>query len=156
MGIRKPYKFGPERREKYLELLARGERRHHAAKAVGISHDTVCVHKRKDPEFARQCEAAETLAVERVENALFEAATEGKNVTAMQVWLYNRCPERWADRRGSTKVNIENRLLVSKQQIAHLPTDEIVKAKIVEDRRLLSGPAEEGEGDTEDSQDGEG
>ncbi|MBA7649709.1 hypothetical protein ES703_57507 [subsurface metagenome] len=38
-------------------------------------------------------------AIGKVENALFEAATSG-NVTAIQVYLYNRNPERWADKRS--------------------------------------------------------
>ena len=46
-----------------------------------------------------KAEQAELEANELVENALFQAAIGG-NVTACQVWLYNRMPDRWADRRN--------------------------------------------------------
>ena len=54
---------------------------------------------KKDNGFAEAVSEAESDAIGKVENALFEAATSG-NVTAMQVYLYNRDPERWADRRS--------------------------------------------------------
>ena len=35
-----------------------------------------------------------------VEDALYQAAISG-NVRAIEIWLYNRSPEKWADRRQS-------------------------------------------------------
>ena len=51
------------------------------------------------PSFAEEVSRAEMLANEEVENALYTAAVSG-NVTACQVWLYNRLPDAWADRRN--------------------------------------------------------
>jgi hypothetical protein len=49
--------------------------------------------------FAKEVSQAEMLADDEVENALYTAAVSG-NVTACQVWLYNRRPDAWADRRN--------------------------------------------------------
>jgi hypothetical protein len=46
---------------------------------------------RRDLEFKKAISQAELEANQKVENALFEAAMSG-NVTAIQVWLYNRMP----------------------------------------------------------------
>jgi hypothetical protein len=56
-----------------------------------------------DPKFAEEVERAEMEANETVENALFEAAQSG-NVVAIQVWLYNRMPDRWKDKRAATAI----------------------------------------------------
>ena len=53
----------------------------------------------KDDGFRDAVDQAEMDANECVEDALFAAAVGG-NVTAQQVWLYNRAPERWKDRRN--------------------------------------------------------
>lgn len=52
-------------------------------------------------KFAAEVAQAETDANELVEQALFNTALKG-NVTAQQVWLYNRDPARWQDRRNIT------------------------------------------------------
>ncbi len=52
-----------------------------------------------DPAFAAAVEQAEMEANELVEDALFQAAQSG-NVVACQVWLYNRMPARWQDKRN--------------------------------------------------------
>ena len=97
-------KFTAKKKAAFLDLLRSGTRRCAAARAVGIDRSTAYRHSRDDPDFAAAVEEAETEANEVVEDALFKAATEGGNVTAMQVWLYNRCPDRWQDRR-SVKVS---------------------------------------------------
>ena len=51
---------------------------------------------KKDKGFADAISEAEGDAHGKVENALFEAAISG-NVTAIQVYLYNRDPKRWTD-----------------------------------------------------------
>jgi len=56
-----------------------------------------------DPKFAAEVERAEMEANETVENALYEAALSG-NVVACQVWLYNRTPERWKDKRAAAAI----------------------------------------------------
>jgi len=66
---------------------------------VGVVPETVSRHAKRYPAFADAMSRAETEADDQVEDALFEAARSG-NVTAQQVWLYNRRPERWSDRRN--------------------------------------------------------
>jgi hypothetical protein len=95
----KPYKFDTHKKEKFLALLREGSRRGKAAKAVGVTRQTVAEHCRADPDFAAQVSTAEIVADELVEDALYTAAING-NVVACQVWLYNRQPERWKDRRA--------------------------------------------------------
>ena len=97
-GPKKPYKFTKKKKEEYLEFLAQGYRRGAAAEAVGITRWTPWALIRDNAEFAAAVDAAEMAACDEVEDALREAALSG-NVIACQVWLYNRAPERWADKR---------------------------------------------------------
>ncbi len=92
-------KFGPKKREVYFEALREGARRTAAARAAGISSEWVRRTRKDDPLFAEQESQAELDANERVEDAMFRTALDG-NVTAMQVWLYNRMPDPWADKRN--------------------------------------------------------
>ena len=92
-------KFDEHKKEKFFELLREGGRRMHSCKAVGISHQTFYNHIDKDKDFARKVSEAEMQANELVEHALFKKAVSG-NTTAIQVWLYNRCPDRWTDKRN--------------------------------------------------------
>src|SRR5712692_6464675 len=91
-------KFGILKRAKYLQLLRKGGRREASARACGVSPDLIYLLKKEDAEFAEEAEKAEMEANSLVENALFKAAIHG-NVVACQVWLYNRAPDRWTDRR---------------------------------------------------------
>ena len=92
-------KFNAERKEAYLERLREGMRRGKAAQAVGVDRSTVWRAVQEDPEFAAAVDQAELDACEIIEDALFESAKKG-NVTAQQVWLYNRHPDCWKDRRN--------------------------------------------------------
>lgn len=83
----------------YVRLLRAGWLRGAAAREVGVDRTTIWRWRKADPEFDRACQEAEAAAVEAVEDALYRAALDG-NVTAIQVILYNRAPERWADRRA--------------------------------------------------------
>jgi len=93
-------KFGTIKREKYLQRLAEGGRRYATAKEVGVSAELVRLYRKAFPEFSVAEEQAEMQANEQVEDALFQAAISG-NVTAAQVWLYNRDPQRWKDQRNN-------------------------------------------------------
>ena len=92
-------KFDNIKKQEYLALLRQGHTRGLAASLVGIHRATVSIHMKKDKAFENAVSEAESDAIGKVENALFEAAISG-NVTAIQVYLYNRNPERWADRRS--------------------------------------------------------
>jgi len=95
-----------------LELLREGSRRGTAAHAVGVTRQTVSEHKKRDPEFAALADDAEMDANEEVEDALYMAATSG-NVVAAQVWLYNRWPDRWKDKRNiGVSVDKDSELII--------------------------------------------
>ena len=98
MADRKPYKFTNIKKAEYLKELRSGLRRGAAAESVGVTRWTVRNHIKEDPEFGSACLEAEQDAIEEVEDALYDAAIAG-NVVAIQVILYNRDPQRWADRR---------------------------------------------------------
>jgi hypothetical protein len=99
-----PYKFDKGRREEYLQKLRAGVRRSAAARAVGVDRTTVWRAIRDDPDFAAAVDEAELDAAELVEDALFQAALKG-HVRAQQVWLYNRCSDRWGNPRALAKMD---------------------------------------------------
>jgi hypothetical protein len=129
----KPYKFDAQKREAYLQKLREGCRRGRAAEAVGVSRVTVCDAIRDDAAFADAVTQAELDACEPVEDALFKAATEDRNVTAIQVWLYNRRPDRWKDMRQIGKTDGLEALL------AQLPADFGREVRKVFGRALPGG-----------------
>lgn len=128
-------KFDDAKKEQYLDLLRQGHTRGLAASLVGIHRATVSIHMSKDKAFAKAVSEAESDAVGKVENALFEAAVSG-NVTAMQVYLYNRNPERWADRRnvrigGEGGQPMKMEIIVETENAKKL-TEEILKGERTE------------------------
>jgi hypothetical protein len=92
-------KFDDIKKAEYLELLREGTGRCRAARSVGVNIFTVERHMGQYPSFADAVSLAETEADDEVENALYQAAISG-NVTACQVWLYNRRKDKWTDRRN--------------------------------------------------------
>lgn len=96
---RQRVKFTDETQEAYLDLLREGKRRGQAAREVGIHRSTIADYRKLDAAFAAEERLAEMDAIEAVEESLYQTALAG-NVTAQQVFLYNRAPDRWADRRN--------------------------------------------------------
>lgn len=94
-------KFDANRREIFLNFLRKGIRRTQACKKTGICRATFNKYMNTYPKFAEEVNQAEVDANELIEQSLFNSALKG-NVTAQQVWLYNRDPERWQDRRNVT------------------------------------------------------
>jgi len=92
-------KFDDIKKAKYLGALRQGLRRGAAARAAGISRETVRSLVKNDKDFARQQEEAEADACDIIEDALFQKAKSG-NVTACIYWLQNRSPDRWQDKRN--------------------------------------------------------
>jgi hypothetical protein len=99
MSATKFGKFGDNKKAAYLEALRGGNHRYTAARSVGVSAELIRLYRKAFPAFGDEEDEAEKEANGAVENALFQAAVGG-NVTAQQVWLYNRCPERWKDQRN--------------------------------------------------------
>lgn len=127
-------KFGDEKRDEYLAQLRSGCRRSTAARNVGVSRELVRLYRHATPGFAAEESAAEEEATDRVEDALFKAATAG-NVTACQVWLYNRRSERWKDQRNLKVSGLEDVL-------SRLPPDFAAEV-----RRALALPVPGGNGE---------
>jgi hypothetical protein len=98
-GVKKFAKFAPDKKADYLQKLREGVSPCTAARAVGVSRQLVRLYRKDHPDFAAEERLAVRESHEQVENALFKEAVAG-NVTACQVWLYNRRPGRWADRRN--------------------------------------------------------
>ena len=97
-------KFNDNKKESLLELLRNGQGRYAACRQVGIHYTTFRNHCMNDESFQEAVDLAEMSANEQVENALFTACLKG-NVTAIQVWLYNRSSDRWTDKRNPAKEN---------------------------------------------------
>lgn len=91
-------KFGDKERAAYLELRANGVGKLMAAKGVGVSDETVRQYAKEFSEWDDLDRTSSSQANEQVVNAMFQTALKG-NVTAQQVWLYNRAPDEWKDRR---------------------------------------------------------
>lgn len=113
-----PVKFNFARQAEYLELLNDGEGRMSAAKRVGMTPQAISAHKRAHPKFVAEQERAEIDGAQkrnaRMVDALYTSGLQG-NVTAQQVWLYNRDPENWCDMRSinarvSYDVQVEQRV----------------------------------------------
>ena len=136
-------KFDTIKRNEYLGLLRQGHTRGLAASLVGIHRATVSIHMKKDSGFAEAVSEAESDAVGKVENALFEAAISG-NVTAIQVYLYNRNSERWADRRsvrlaGEGGGPIEVKEIDAKSKIISIIAGIAARIGEIESPRLTDG-----------------
>lgn len=92
-------KLTAKRRELYLQALREGKRRGAAAREIGMTRQALWWVRQNDAEFGAAAEEAELEANEVIEDALYQAAQAG-NVVAVQVWLYNRMPDRWRDQRN--------------------------------------------------------
>ena len=92
-------KFDAARQQVFLEALRKGHGRSKSCGKAGITRQTFRRHYDQNPEFQAAVIEAETDLNELVESSLLNSALKG-NVTAQQVWLYNRAPSRWADKRN--------------------------------------------------------
>lgn len=92
-------KFDETKKELYIKLILEGKGKVMVARELGVNISTVDRHMTSDPDFKKAVSLAQTEVNQKIENALYEAAMSG-NTTAIQVWLYNRDPKRWADRRN--------------------------------------------------------
>ena len=132
----------PETVEALLTALAAGSSLTKAAEHAGIAARTVYRWMRDDSDLAERVKDARDSASDVVEDALFEAAVSG-NVTAQQVWLYNRRPDRWTDRRGSAQptqpasgagVPAEDRDLVERgRRVVEEAVDELAAKRVAKD-----------------------
>ena len=107
-------KMTKARMDRVVQLLREGYTQSAAVQKIGVAYPTYWRAKYIDAEFNERVQDAIAASDEgktsEVEDALFQAAKSG-NVTAIQVWLYNRCPERWMSKRNLTHTGklVENR-----------------------------------------------
>ena len=110
-----PRAFDVEAKERFLVAISRGTPPAPAAERLGFTFGTVKQHLKTDTEFAEGYEHAGLIRDERVEEAMYDLATEGQHLGAMKEWLHNRQADRWKDQTkqlgpgqggGSTTVNI--------------------------------------------------
>jgi len=82
-------------RDLFVELVADGVPELNAGFEVGWTPSQT-KRNMADPVFREIVQAAKERADGTIEAALFRLAKAG-NLGAMQMWLYNRSPERWKD-----------------------------------------------------------
>lgn len=163
IGRPSPYK-GAETCEQGRNLALLGLNDVEIAAELGVSHETVYAWKRQHPEFSEAMAEGKVRADGKIALSLYKrAAGEIKmpavkvsfdkdgtplyapyvehlppDVGAMKMWLYNRQPGRWKDRR---EVDMT---ITLEQQIAQMSPEER-KARLVELQAKAAGMLIEGE-----------
>lgn len=100
-----PYKFGPDVRARYLDLLRAGHGRQSACRAIGINIETMRRYARASEEFRQQVADAEEEAAEPVEAKLYAAALNGEP-WAVKEWLTKRMRARWGEEARKVDINV--------------------------------------------------
>lgn len=92
--------FTDDTRDAIVEMVSQGTSLATAAEQVGFSLRTVKRHLQDDEQFRAELHEAESVAVGRVEDVLYEAAVKHKEAWAVKMWLTNRADRgRWVDER---------------------------------------------------------
>ena len=121
-------------REQFVELVAQGVAPINAGIEVNWSpHMTK--KKLKDPEFADIVAGALDRANASVEEALYRRALAG-NVSAMQMWLFNREPDRWRDVRR-IEVRSDHRVSITAVESVKAGVLELLREHGVEQMQAL-------------------
>ncbi len=98
-----------EQKEEFLEKVKRGIPRLHAAVDVGWTPRRLSLLL-ANAEFFELVTTYEECINDEVEMVLLQKALAGGNMEAIKMWLLNRRPERWADKR---EVNISGEVVVA-------------------------------------------
>lgn len=99
MHIARRHALTPEGKEQLVDIMRTKKiRMTAAAEAIGVSASTLHKERLRDPDFDAAVAAANVSFDDLVEDALLSTALKG-NVKAMELWLYNRSPQRWAPQR---------------------------------------------------------
>lgn len=102
----------PQKLEKIASWAENGLMLADIANNMGVSRSTLFNWREKSPDIQAALKRGEDVAIERVENRLYEDACNG-NTTAQIFYLKNKRPDRWRDKReneisgGSGKVSFE-------------------------------------------------
>lgn len=148
-----PYKFGPDVRARFLDLIRAGHGRFSACKAIGIHPETMRRYARNSPEFQEALAQAEEEACEPVEAKLYELAKAGEP-WAVKEWLTKRNKARWGDASKQLDINVSGtveleggagvraiasrvaelqRALEERQRVLEVEGGDIVDAYVIED-----------------------
>lgn len=88
--------FGAAEKRRVVRMVADGKPLAVAAEKVGFSLATVRKHEAMDELFREALAEANAILDSNVAGVLYERAMDG-NMTAIQMWLFNRDPENWRD-----------------------------------------------------------
>ena len=92
-----PSSLTPEKEVRFLEHLANGISLAGAARAVGVSHETVYTRKRDHADFAAKIAAAREAGSDRMEDALLGMGIKDKQYTPLIFLLKGRRPHIYRD-----------------------------------------------------------
>lgn len=92
-----PSSLTPEKKADFLNHLRNGISLAGAARAVGVSHETVYARKRDHAEFAKEIEVAREAGADRMEDALLSQGVSGKNATALIFLLKGARPHKYRE-----------------------------------------------------------
>lgn len=71
-----------------------------ACKAAGMAPSTFYRWRKKNPRMAELADALVAVRINVVEDALYQACIQDRNISAIIFFLTNRASEKWADRRA--------------------------------------------------------
>lgn len=122
------YAFTEKKKHEFLGLIENGTGIMQACKAVGVSYKSFHYQREVDPEFADAFWESTRSRDDAVENALYQSALGG-NVGAIAMWLFNRQPDRWRDKRQiqadiQAEVRQVDGLEERLRELAHKLTDD--------------------------------
>jgi hypothetical protein len=134
-----------EASELFLQLVQDGTPRISAAIQCGWSPQQLTRYLRNE-DFAFKVHTAENVRDEAAEKVLYDKAING-HMRALEIWLFNRLPNRWADRKQvdvGGKVQAEIGVVVAvKEAIEGLLSDHGPEALQI--GGALDGPIEDAE-----------
>lgn len=110
----------------FVERVKVGVPRVHAALEIGWSLRKLD-RLMRERDFAAAVEEAEQFDIATVEKVLRDKAVEDRNMEAIKMILFNRAPERWAERK---EVNVSTR---SEVLIAHVDATRTALLSVLED-----------------------
>ena len=84
--------------EKVKELAAHGQSQGQIAINLGISRSTLQNRKRENEQFDRAIKEGKAIALQKVENVLFEMATSGENTAATIYYLKTHGGTEWSEK----------------------------------------------------------
>ena len=84
--------------EKVKELAAHGQSQGQIAINLGISRSTLQNRKRENEQFDQAIKEGKAIALQKVENVLFEMATSGENPAATILYLKTHGKAEWSEK----------------------------------------------------------